>query len=778
MKRLIIFLLFFGFSSILAANPFIRIQNLHKLNNSSIRSLSQDENGALIINANDGKFQYDGYSLKYTKKGEAASEVSRYLKTGDGRIYKGSGHGLLAVSPDGSESEVPLDGLTGLPVTCVFEDADKNIWIGTYYNGLFFKGANGECIDFAHIPDSMQNIRSLILDKHNNVWAFTDNAGVYRLNYDTGQWTSIKRLGGRKFHNACHDGENNRIWAYDTEHGLVCIDYQNNSITEYRIEPLTNSFGYALLYANGELYLGGEHGICRFAGSENGNAVLSPIGNLECPVYDMLQDSNGTIWIAGGGLYTLEGNRTVRRDHSDELTNSMCHDIDIDADNRIWIAVIDKGLALFENGEISIYNKAGSGLASDYANTVTCTNEGEIVVGSLQGLSIFNPANGSFYNYGEASGVTGNTMAGRSSILMYDGSVWVGNHTGITIYNGKSPHSSKCKPIRIYEISIDGKPVPEDSRHISLTYRQKNISFSVSDFDYEQNSPSRLEYFSNGTEKEMTRIEFGSPVSFNEMSAGKHGITFRQTDLNAGTYNDIDIEVRIRRAWYNSRLAQVIYILLCLSIVIGVINIRTKKKNLEERLRQRESEMERSTMFFVDLSYNIRTPINIIIGLFEKYFKDYGRRSTGAEQLDEIYQNATKIREMISRHIDSQEALSNDSDTRSDGIRKNARFVNAATGAIERYLFAGERIDVSVLCKEMHMGKTQLTKILKEASGMTPRLFIEEVKLKHAHTLLEEGNMRVVEISSLLNFSSPGYFSMKFKNKYGHSPSTTLHYNK
>lgn len=775
MKYIFNILLLLQFSLVIYANPFIRVQNLQKLNNSSIQSLSQDENGMLIINANDGEFQYDGYTLYQTfESGKRVFEYSRYLSTEDGTVYKGSGHGLLTITPDGKESEVPLDGMTGLPVTCVFEDSDKNIWIGTYYNGLFFKSADGECIDFVDIPDKMQNIRSLILDKRKNVWAFTDNAGVYRFNHDTGSWTGISRLDGRKFHNACHDPEHNRIWAYDTEHYLVSINYQNGVITQYSVEQSRDSYNYALLFADGQLYMGGEHGLCRFYEAKDGKAAFIPIGSLNCPVYDMLQDDNGVIWIAGNGIYTLEGDSTLRKDHSDDLSGPICHDIDIDKDGRIWIAVVGKGLACFDKGEVSIYNSRKNGFLSDYAYTVTCTDNGEIVVGSRQGISIFNPANRNVFNYGDNAGVIGNSTSGRSSILMDDGSVWIGNHTGITIYNGKHPHHNSGKEARIYRITVDGNDIPCGSRQITLNYKQKNISFYVSDFDYDKTSPSRLEYYSNGKEDKPTRIEFGTPVTFNEMSAGKHGITFRHTDINTGEYNDTVVDIIIRRAWYRSRLAQIIYILMCFCIALGVINIRTKKKALEEKLRQSESEKERSTMFFVDLSYNIRTPVNIIIGLFEKYFTDYGRRSTGAEQLDEIYRNATRIRELLSAHIDSQEALIIDSETHSDGIRRNTRFVNAATGAIERYLFAGKKIDVSILCKEMYMGKTQLTMRLKEASGMTPRQFIEEVKLKHAHTLLEEGNMRVSEIASLLNFSSPGYFSSKFKAKYGYTPLSTI----
>ena len=68
------------------------------------------------------------------------------------------------------------------------------------------------------------------------------------------------------------------------------------------------------------------------------------------------------------------------------------------------------------------------------------------------------------------------------------------------------------------------------------------------------------------------------------------------------------------------------------------------------------------------------------------------------------------------------------------------------------------------------MGKTNLTKRLKDASGMTPRTFIEDIKLKHAARMLDDGVYRISEIAELLNFSSPKYFTQRFFLKFGVSP--------
>lgn len=120
---------------------------------------------------------------------------------------------------------------------------------------------------------------------------------------------------------------------------------------------------------------------------------------------------------------------------------------------------------------------------------------------------------------------------------------------------------------------------------------------------------------------------------------------------------------------------------------------------------------------------------------------------------------------MVSAFVDSQ----NDGSGILPEIEKDAKFYNAAIGVVERNLFSPE-LDVPFLCREMNMGKTMLTERLKQASGMTPRVFIESVRLEHAAEMLRQGTHRVSEISDLLCFCSPKYFSERFRMKFGCNP--------
>ena len=57
----------------------------------------------------------------------------------------------------------------------------------------------------------------------------------------------------------------------------------------------------------------------------------------------------------------------------------------------------------------------------------------------------------------------------------------------------------------------------------------------------------------------------------------------------------------------------------------------------------------------------------------------------------------------------------------------------------------------------------------KEETGITPRAFINNVKIAHSKKLLQEG-LSVTEVSALLSFDTPNYFATMFKKYTGKTP--------
>lgn len=77
---------------------------------------------------------------------------------------------------------------------------------------------------------------------------------------------------------------------------------------------------------------------------------------------------------------------------------------------------------------------------------------------------------------------------------------------------------------------------------------------------------------------------------------------------------------------------------------------------------------------------------------------------------------------------------------------------------------------VEQLASRLNISRVQLYRKVKALMGVTVSEYINTQRLDKARGLLQESNMNISEIAYEVGYSSPGYFSTSFKNKYGVSP--------
>jgi signal transduction histidine kinase/DNA-binding response OmpR family regulator/ligand-binding sensor domain-containing protein len=105
-------------------------------------------------------------------------------------------------------------------------------------------------------------------------------------------------------------------------------------------------------------------------------------------------------------------------------------------------------------------------------------------------------------------------------------------------------------------------------------------------------------------------------------------------------------------------------------------------------------------------------------------------------------------------------------------------FMNKAYKVIEAN-FENQNFDVDMFCSEMAMSRVKLYSKMKGVSGLTPKDFIQNVKLKKAADLLiNRPDLLIADITYKLGFSSPRYFSKSFKELFGIIPTEYREKNK
>lgn len=98
------------------------------------------------------------------------------------------------------------------------------------------------------------------------------------------------------------------------------------------------------------------------------------------------------------------------------------------------------------------------------------------------------------------------------------------------------------------------------------------------------------------------------------------------------------------------------------------------------------------------------------------------------------------------------------------------RFLIDLSNIVEQNL-DNERFTIEYLAKAVTMSRSQLYRKIKALVNQSPSEFIRNIRLKAAKQLLEQRKGNITEVTFMVGFSSPNYFSTKFKEKYGVKPS-------
>ena len=79
-------------------------------------------------------------------------------------------------------------------------------------------------------------------------------------------------------------------------------------------------------------------------------------------------------------------------------------------------------------------------------------------------------------------------------------------------------------------------------------------------------------------------------------------------------------------------------------------------------------------------------------------------------------------------------------------------------------------LSLADICNQFLIGKSKLSIIFKDYTGMTPMEYYNSLKINKAKQLIRENNLSVSEIADKLGYSSIHIFSRAFKHSVGFSP--------
>jgi len=465
-------------------NRSIRFEHLsleQGLSQSVVNVIFQDSKGFLWTGTEDGLNRYDGYNFKvYRPEADNPNSISDGWVTSlaedhSGFIWIGTRHGglnrfdprsglftvfkhdpslsttlsnnrihALFVDEEGvlwAGTDADLDRFDstrqefthyignqeGLPnpVTAIFRDSKKFLWIGVLGGGLNQldeKLNSFKTYQAGEKPDSLSsnNITSIQEDLDGNLWVATEN-GLNRFKPATGAFARYmhnpknpESLASEKINKLAVD-HNGVLWI-GTNNGLDVYDTRFDHFIHYRHEASNPS-------------------------SLSNNRVFS-----------VFEDRGGVMWVGtyGGGLNKYSRRQDefayYRGDPSNPqgLSGNGITSIYVEANDVVWIGTAENGLNRFNSftGEFRQYHHDPANpdsLSSDQIHSILMDRHGLLWVGTSQAIDMLEPVSGKVTHFaptGDESGLSASPVHAIHQDRA--GNLWIGTANGLDYLDYKS----------------------------------------------------------------------------------------------------------------------------------------------------------------------------------------------------------------------------------------------------------------------------------------------------------------------------------------------------
>jgi len=365
------------------------------------------------------------------------------------------------------------EGLAQSPISTIIKDSKGFVWLGNWkglarYDGYTFKTFQHDANNLKSI--SHNRINSIIEDKHKQLWIGTSN-GLNRYNPSTEIFKriDIKDIkGGRNYIASVIEDNDGKIWVA-TFSGVKVVD-----TTQWKLKELpklkdasptdiTSSVTFTLFEdASSKIWVGTKNGVKYFDPKTRQlakipKAILNSAELMGTKIIVIRQDNAGNLWFGSesNGLFKYDPKKdqlfTFKHEdgNAQSILSNWVRDIYAKDESNILIGTRN-GLSIYNAHTQKYTNYSHNSLDPEGLNDNSIWSfmqdeSAGIWIGTFSnGLNVYNPANANFANIGERFGSSKVGLSHRlvnALIEDKEGSIWLGT-SGLEHLNLKTKQNS------------------------------------------------------------------------------------------------------------------------------------------------------------------------------------------------------------------------------------------------------------------------------------------------------------------------------------------------
>lgn len=463
-------------------------------------------------------------------------------------------------------------------VLSLLQDKDGLIWIGTE-NGLnSYNRHSGQFTRYKPNPKDSDSLRfgaitALEEDGDGALWVGSWSGGLHRFDKRTGKFKNYfpesgksDSLVGAHIWDIVRDQDND-LWigAIDQGGGMSQYLRDSDSFRNYRHSPNEpNSLSYDYVWRilpdhRGQLWVGTKNGLNRFDKASqtfqhyrHDPANPNSIGNDN--VISLLEDRAG----------------------------------------RLWAGTAEAGVSMLDSATRNFRTFGlAEGLPATHVATLIEDRQGHIWAGTPAGLARIDSRDFSVKVLRKSDGLAGSNINRNASLLTDDGELYIGSTEGLTIFMPEAIEQRQLPPkvvvtaMRILNREIrtgaTGSPLDraiEHTRELTLNYKDSMFAFDFAALNFSSSHQNRYWYKLEGFDKDWNDIGTARTATYTNLDPGQYTFRVRAiTGSGAQSEEDATIQIRITPPPWRTSWAYLGYVLL---FFVGVL-LRKRYADLQKK---------------------------------------------------------------------------------------------------------------------------------------------------------------------------------------------------
>ena len=453
----------------------------------------------------------------------------------------------------------------GFYIQSIVEDNKKNIWVGTYKNGLWYYNSEKETFKKLTLSNSKKHhatdVRTIFNDSQGRIWVGSNiSLNVYTANLEllASFETGLNGLEGNIV-DSIYEDEDQHLWFGVTYGGIFEFEEKPNNISNsVFINHTPNDAGVRKdKYTPKSMTSGGDH----------------------------------VIWAINRESRLLKYNTATKTftsfENSNVFSNKNFSSVVSENEHSIWLGSLH-GVGHFKLKDsllVTYYNSDGFEDNSYLGRSVFKDKQGNIYFGGVHGVNYFQPKM---------------LKKKANEATLYINDIEVLNRPVDSIINSNGFSD-------IYNLKT-----------LNLDYEQASFSFRFSALDNVLNQNYHYAYKLTGFDDHWIESHPERVATYTNIPPGKYIF-----EVKAGTVkglwdvNPIQLELTIAQPFWRTIWAYVVYGILVLLFIYSMRRWYVFRKNMlmEKVSFRKEHELYDLKMdFFTKMSHEIQTPITLILG--------------------------------------------------------------------------------------------------------------------------------------------------------------------